>query len=310
MDFYGCEWNAGAFGFDHADGGAIHIQEIVGETVAFFQGVFADGYALGGGQLRLVAPLDGPSGGGEQLVDFGSGFLLRLHFVKSHHSWFSKYTTTAGTVSATDSHRDVMMLLCGPPSTLPLRRGVWLTRSLESETRALEKWLASSFSVQPAPQQRIQPTRPRAFPCLPQARRSRPRMSRRCLTRIVNIQIALTNVDHISYERATAWVQRTGGLFATCPITQGALIRFMLRAEAGTTIQEAKHFLAEVVALKGHEFWPAAISHQRLPEAGVIGHKQVTDACLVALARHNKGRLATLDRTLAALHASQVVLAG
>src|SRR5580693_10785647 len=123
-----------------------------------------------------------------------------------------------------------------------------------------------------------------------------------------NILIALTDIDHISHERATAWVQRTGGLFATCPITQGALIRFMLRARAGTTIQEAKHFLAEVIALKGHQFWPDAISYQQLPEAGVIGHKQVTDAYLVALARHNKGRLATLDRTLAGLHASHVVL--
>ena len=42
-----------------------------------------------------------------------------------------------------------------------------------------------------------------------------------------------------------------------------------------------------------------------LPErdhlAGVIGHRQVTDAYLVALARHHHGRLATLDKGLATL---------
>ncbi len=51
-----------------------------------------------------------------------------------------------------------------------------------------------------------------------------------------------------------------------------------------------------------------------LPErdhlAGAIGHRQVTDAYLVALARHHHGRLATLDKGLAALHGAAVLLLG
>jgi len=35
---------------------------------------------------------------------------------------------------------------------------------------------------------------------------------------------------------------------------------------------------------------------------GVIGHRQVTDGYLAELARFNRGRLATFDRGLAALH--------
>jgi len=35
---------------------------------------------------------------------------------------------------------------------------------------------------------------------------------------------------------------------------------------------------------------------------GVLGHRQVTDAYLAGLARKQKGRLATLDEGLAALH--------
>jgi predicted nucleic acid-binding protein len=42
----------------------------------------------------------------------------------------------------------------------------------------------------------------------------------------------------------------------------------------------------------------------------VIGHRQVTDAYLVALARHHDGRLATFDRGLAALHDDAVELLG
>jgi uncharacterized protein len=123
-----------------------------------------------------------------------------------------------------------------------------------------------------------------------------------------NVLIALTDIDHISHARATEWMLLASGLFATCPITQAALIRFILRARPGTTIRQAKHLLAQVVSHKNHEFWPDSISCEELPEVGVIGHKQVTDAYLVALARHNKCRLATLDRALAALHHEHVVL--
>jgi predicted nucleic acid-binding protein len=41
---------------------------------------------------------------------------------------------------------------------------------------------------------------------------------------------------------------------------------------------------------------------------GVIGHRQVTDADLIALAAEHGERLATLDRGLAALHGDKVIL--
>jgi predicted nucleic acid-binding protein len=40
----------------------------------------------------------------------------------------------------------------------------------------------------------------------------------------------------------------------------------------------------------------------------VIGHRQVTDAYLVALARRHGGHVATLDAGLAALHGDDVLL--
>ena len=123
-----------------------------------------------------------------------------------------------------------------------------------------------------------------------------------------NILIALTHPEHISHQRATAWFQASGGLFATCPITQGALIRFILRSGPGASIQYAKAALAQILALEGHVFWPDSISLLEIPEIGIIGHKQVTDAYLVALAIHQGGRLATLDRTLAGLHAPNAIL--
>lgn len=52
----------------------------------------------------------------------------------------------------------------------------------------------------------------------------------------------------------------------------------------------------------GHEFWPDDLPFFDVRMTGVIGHRQVTDAYLAALARAHGVRLATFDTGLAALH--------
>ena len=81
LGFDADEGGAGAFGFDDADGGTIDVEEVVGETVTLFEGEFADGDALGGGEIDLVAGLEGPVSGGEEAVDFYAGLLLRGHWL-------------------------------------------------------------------------------------------------------------------------------------------------------------------------------------------------------------------------------------
>ena len=122
-----------------------------------------------------------------------------------------------------------------------------------------------------------------------------------------NVLIAMTDTSHMSHARATKWFQLNCTEFATCPITQGALVRFILRTGAGS-VHGAKAILEQVVAHSGHQFWADSVSFLEMPEKGVIGHRQVTDAYLVALARHYKGILATLDRPLAALHTAAAIL--
>ena len=56
--------------------------------------------------------------------------------------------------------------------------------------------------------------------------------------------------------------------------------------------------------LPGHQFWPANISVLHAIEKisrPLAGHRQITDAYLLGLAIHQKGRFATLDRAIAAL---------
>jgi predicted nucleic acid-binding protein len=52
-----------------------------------------------------------------------------------------------------------------------------------------------------------------------------------------------------------------------------------------------------------HVFWPDdfSLSDRRFPPGLLMGHRQVTDAYLIALAIRRGGRLATLDRGISAL---------
>ena len=116
-----------------------------------------------------------------------------------------------------------------------------------------------------------------------------------------NILIALATPEHSLNARAAAWF-RKGHRFATCPITQGALVRFHLRAGVDATAESAKVLLESISLLPQHEFWPDDASYLDMPTAGIIGHRQVTDAYLVLLAGRHGGSLATMDRALAASH--------
>jgi toxin-antitoxin system PIN domain toxin len=116
-----------------------------------------------------------------------------------------------------------------------------------------------------------------------------------------NILIALATPEHSLNARAAAWF-RKGHRFATCPITQGALVRFHLRAGVSATADSARLLLKSISSLPRHEFWPDDVSYLEMPTAGVTGHKQVTDAYLVALARKHGGSVATMDQALAAMH--------
>jgi toxin-antitoxin system PIN domain toxin len=116
-----------------------------------------------------------------------------------------------------------------------------------------------------------------------------------------NVLIALVVPEHIHHEAAERWFPTTGGDFSTCPMTQGSLIRLLLRE--GQTTGTALRALEELVSMAGHQFWPDELSYADVSMTGVIGHRQVADAYLAALARRRQGRLATFDAGLAALHA-------
>jgi toxin-antitoxin system PIN domain toxin len=119
-----------------------------------------------------------------------------------------------------------------------------------------------------------------------------------------NILIALGDASHVHHAVAEGWFKRRGATpFATCPITQGTLLRFLLRHRVVADIGQAVSVLRGFQDHPQHRFWSDDAGYESILWDGVLGHGQMTDAYLAGLARKHRGRVATLDRGMAALHA-------
>ena len=124
----------------------------------------------------------------------------------------------------------------------------------------------------------------------------------------VNVLIALAWPNHVHHEPAQRWFASSAKkAWATCPLTQLGFVRVSSNPRIVATAvspREAARVMAAVTAQPGHEFWPDALELTAAAEFStvtLVGHRQVTDAYLVALARHHGGRLATFDRDVADL---------
>jgi uncharacterized protein len=131
------------------------------------------------------------------------------------------------------------------------------------------------------------------------------------LTRLLdgNVLIALSDTNHVHFDRAERWFAGIGrGLFATCSITQGTILRHLLRQRIVANGREAMQVLSLFLAHPAHRFWSEQPGYEQVDWNGVLGHRQVTDAYLAALARHHSGHVSTLDEGFAALHSDVVEL--
>lgn len=126
-----------------------------------------------------------------------------------------------------------------------------------------------------------------------------------------NVLIALAWPQHVHHQAAHRWFAKTGGKsWATCAITQLAFVRISCNpaivADAVSPTESTRVLLA-ITRVSGHRFWSDAVALNQIEEMqslAIIGHRQVTDAYLLGLARHHKGCLATFDRGLKELASS------
>ncbi len=121
----------------------------------------------------------------------------------------------------------------------------------------------------------------------------------------VDVLIALVDPADVQHDDVHAWFARAGRKsFATCPITENGLLRIVGHPKYPNspgppgTVADA---LAAMRAMPGHGFWPDSISladHKFIDASLLSSHAHVTDSCLLALTRANKGQLATWTTSL------------
>jgi hypothetical protein len=121
-----------------------------------------------------------------------------------------------------------------------------------------------------------------------------------------NVLVALAVADHLHHRAAARWFENCSDSFATTPITQGTLLRLLIRN--GVSASDALAILDGITHHRRHEFWVADRGYDAVALRGVIGHRQVTDSYLAALARGRGGALATFDEGLAIAHSDVVQL--
>jgi toxin-antitoxin system PIN domain toxin len=121
----------------------------------------------------------------------------------------------------------------------------------------------------------------------------------------VNVLLALCDPLHAHHEVAHRWFASVGRFaWATCPITENGFVRVAAHPSYPNRPGDAAVVLAilrELCTAEGHRFWSADATIRDLLKPGaVITHAQVTDAFLLGLAVRHGGKLATLDRRIAA----------
>lgn len=119
----------------------------------------------------------------------------------------------------------------------------------------------------------------------------------------VNVLLALSDPDHADHARVHEWAAT--GLadgWASCAITENGFVRVLSqpRYPGALPVAEALAVLRRSTRSAAHEFWPCglALTSDVLNTLHLLGHRQITDAYLLALAVHHGGRLVSLDRSV------------
>lgn len=120
----------------------------------------------------------------------------------------------------------------------------------------------------------------------------------------VNVLVALVWESHLHHAAAVGWARRTTR-FATCAITQTGFVRVSSNARVipgAISVAEATAVLSELTTRDDHRFLvdgEGFIGNPHIEYERLVGHRQITDAQIVGVARQHDALVATLDRGLA-----------
>lgn len=117
----------------------------------------------------------------------------------------------------------------------------------------------------------------------------------------VNALIALHDPIHRHHSTVFEWFDKSRDEpWASCPITENGFVRILSQPDYQGSISSglAADLLRGTIADTDHEFWADDVSivdDDILRYKHLTGHRQITDAYLLALAVKRSGRLVTFD---------------
>lgn len=121
----------------------------------------------------------------------------------------------------------------------------------------------------------------------------------------MNALVALAWDSHVHHAAMRAWfgVNSNAG-WATCPVTESGFVRVSSNPKAlpsSIPVEAARRVLSALREANGHSFLANDVSACDADVPRIAGHRQVTDAQLLALARRHGVRLVTFDAALLTL---------
>jgi toxin-antitoxin system PIN domain toxin len=121
----------------------------------------------------------------------------------------------------------------------------------------------------------------------------------------VNALVALAWDSHVHHAAIRRWfAENSSSGWATCPITESGFVRVSCNPKvlpSAIGVEAARGVLSALRAVEGHAFLVDDVSIGDADFPRVSGHRQVTDAHLLTLARRQRTRVVTFDAALATL---------
>jgi len=121
----------------------------------------------------------------------------------------------------------------------------------------------------------------------------------------VNALVALAWDSHVHHAVIRRWfAENSSSGWATCPITESGFVRVSCNPKvlpSAIGVEAARGVLSALRAVEGHAFLVDDVSIGDADFPRVSGHRQVTDAHLLTLARRHGRSIVTFDAALATL---------
>ena len=122
----------------------------------------------------------------------------------------------------------------------------------------------------------------------------------------VNVLVALLDEAHVHHAVAQNLVAQANLKIATCALTENGVLRVLnlpgYSSYGPAGFEAVRAQLDQLCKDTDHEFWPCDVTlrdNSNINWSRVMGHNQITDVYVLALAVAHGGALATLDHRVA-----------